>query len=75
MSVMQTLIIEVHGGMVQEVYSDAQNLRVVLVDWDAGALPDDRCFGGDLFVQPMSVLPNDTRDAVEKLTVPSANRN
>jgi hypothetical protein len=71
---MKTLIIEVRGGMVQEVYGDAKDLHVILVDWDAGETPNDRCFGGDLFVQPMSVLPNHTREAVEKLTVPSANR-
>ena len=68
MIVMQTLIIEVHGGMVQEVYSDAKTLRVILVDWDAGETPNDRCFGGDLFVQPMSVLQAAAREAVEKLS-------
>jgi hypothetical protein len=71
---MQTLIIEVSGGMVQEVYSDAKDLHVILVDRDAGETPSDRYFGGDLFVQPMSVLPNHTREAAEKLAVPSASR-
>jgi hypothetical protein len=65
---MQTLIIEVHRGMVQEVYSDTKTLRVILVDWDAGETPNDRCFGGDLFVQPMSALQAAAREAVEKLS-------
>jgi hypothetical protein len=53
---MQTLIIEVHGGMVQEFYSDTKDLRVVLVDWDAGESPGDACSGGDFATQPIGKL-------------------
>jgi len=38
---MQTLIIEVSGGVVQEVYTDARKLRVIKVDWDVGESPGD----------------------------------
>jgi hypothetical protein len=63
-SYMQTLIIEVSGGVVQEVYCDAQSIRVVKVDWDAGESPGDAFDAGEIFVQSMSVLPDETREAV-----------
>ena len=28
------LVIEIEGGVVQEVFSDNQDLKVILVDWD-----------------------------------------
>lgn len=28
------VVINVHGGLVQEVFASAQDLRVILVDWD-----------------------------------------
>jgi hypothetical protein len=59
-----TLIIEVSGGVVQEVYSNTKDIRVIKIDWDAGESPGDECFGGDLFVQPMSTLPPETRGAL-----------
>lgn len=65
---MQTLIIEVRGGMVQEVYTDADKLRVILVDWDAGESPGDSCSGGDFVAQPLGKLPEDTMSAVFSLT-------
>jgi hypothetical protein len=61
---MQTLIIEVSGGVIQEVYCDTQNTRVIKVDWDAGESPGDAFEVGKLFVQPMSILPDETREAV-----------
>lgn len=33
----QMLVIEVRGGVVQEVYTD-EELRVCLIDWDDGSL-------------------------------------
>jgi hypothetical protein len=61
---MQTLIIEVSGGVVQEVYCDAKSIRVIKVDWDAGESPGDAFIAGKMFVQPMFVLPDETREAV-----------
>jgi hypothetical protein len=58
------LIIEVSGGVVQELYSDTKDIRVIKIDWDAGESPGDECFGGDLHVQPMSTLPRETRGAL-----------
>ena len=37
---MQTLIVEISGGVIQELYTDAKDLRIVKVDWDAGESPD-----------------------------------
>ena len=65
---MQTLIIEVSGGVVQEVYSDAPDPRVIKVDWDAGESPGDAFTGGDLFVQKMALLPLETSQAIATLT-------
>ena len=61
---MQTLIIEISGGVVQEVYCDTKAIRVIKIDWDAGESPGDAFDAGELFVQPMSVLPDETRYAV-----------
>lgn len=61
---MQTVIIEVSGGVVQEVYSEMKGLRVIKIDWDAGESPGDAFEAGELFVQPMSVLPDETCEAV-----------
>lgn len=39
---MSRLIVEVRGGVVQEVYSDDPAVKVFLVDWDTeGSDPDD----------------------------------
>ncbi len=61
---MQTLIIEVSGGVIQEIYCDAQRIRVIKVDWDAGESPGDAFQAGKIFVQPMSILPDETRKAL-----------
>jgi hypothetical protein len=61
---MQTLIFEVSGGVVQEIYCDAKSIRVIKVDWDAGESPGDAFVAGEMFVQPLSVLPEKTREAV-----------
>jgi hypothetical protein len=63
---MQTVIIEVSGGVVQQVYSDGQ-LRVVQVDWDAGESPGDALLTGELVVQPFVTLPSETRHALGPL--------
>jgi hypothetical protein len=60
---MQTLIIEVSGGVIQEVYCDTQDIRVIKVDWDAGESPGDAFQTGQIFVQSMSILPDETRNA------------
>ena len=64
---MQTVFIEVSGGVVQEVYTDAKNLRVVKIDWDTGESPGDEVHVGDLPVQKLSLIPAETREAVAGL--------
>lgn len=32
--IMSTIVIEVSGGVVQQVYASERDVRVVLVDWD-----------------------------------------
>lgn len=65
---MQTLVIEVRGGVVQEVYTDAEELRVVLVDRDAGDDPGDAYSGGDFATARIGDMPEDTMCAVLALT-------
>jgi hypothetical protein len=56
------------GGVVQKVYTDAGELRVIVVDWNAGDDLGDRCSGGDFVTQPVGKLPEDTMWAVFSLT-------
>jgi hypothetical protein len=60
------MIIEVSGGVVQQVYCDNQ-LRVVLIDWDAGESPGDAFEAGEMVVQPFATMPSETRHALETL--------
>jgi hypothetical protein len=61
---MKTLIIEVSGGVVQEVYTDAESLRIIKVDWDAGESPGDRYEGGTLTPSSLAAMPPRTLSAV-----------
>ena len=65
---MRSLIIEVRGGIVQEVYTDATDLRVILVDWDAGESPGDQSAGGDFSTSTLADVPAETLSAVLQLT-------
>jgi hypothetical protein len=65
---MRTIIIEVRGGVVQEVYTDAKDLSVVLVDWDAGDDEEHPVSGGDFLPQPIASLPAETMSAILTLT-------
>lgn len=64
---MQTIIIEVSGGVVQEVYSDKADIRIILVDWDNGESPGDNYAAGKLSPQPLSAMPSETRGAISNL--------
>lgn len=57
---MKTLVIEVSGGVVQEVYTDAEELQVVMIDWDAGESPGDACEGGMFATATANVGCRDT---------------
>jgi hypothetical protein len=61
---MRTLILEVSGGVIQEVYTDANDLRVIKVDWDIGESPGDQARAGVLPLQRLSILPAETRQTV-----------
>lgn len=64
---MKTLIIEVSGGVVQEVYTNAEDLHVILIDWDTGESPGEEFAGGKMRPLPLSQLPSDTIHAVAVL--------
>lgn len=56
---MITILIEVRGGVVQEIYSDQNNARVVLVDWDRVETGDS--IATRLPLAALTALPSDTR--------------
>lgn len=64
---MQTIVIEVSGGVVQEVYTNATDLRVVLVDWDQGESPGDKYSSGQFRPQALSSMPKETQLAVSSV--------
>lgn len=53
---MKTVIIEVRGGVVQDVYGD-EDLRVVLIDWDERIDDAEANCVGELTPLPLSVAP------------------
>ncbi len=75
---MPRVIVEVQGGLVQEVYCDDPSVEVVLVDWDTeGCEPDadDLVTVGDDLVRavpfqttPAKDMPPETAEAVERVT-------
>ena len=64
---MQTLIIEVSGGVVQEVYTDAKNLCVIKVDWDVGESPGDEHWTVEYTTAPLFAVPVETGEAIATL--------
>jgi hypothetical protein len=73
------IVIEVNGGVVQEVYFNDPNVAVVIVDWDTGGcepeedtyvVEDDlgnehRVRAVEVPTTPMNLLPRETRAAVD----------
>lgn len=58
---MVTVVLDVSGGVVQAVYSDHSDVRVVKVDWDVGESPGDEVKAGDLIVDSIETMPEATR--------------
>jgi hypothetical protein len=65
---MTDLVVEVRGGVVQEVYCDDPRIRVVLVDWDEIEGPEPAAKAGVAWGScvPISRLPDDTRAQFQK---------
>ncbi len=60
---MHKILVEVRGGVVQEIYSDAGDLQITLLDWDAGDRPGDAFVGGDFPPAPQAAMPEETAGA------------
>lgn len=58
---MITIVLDVSGGVVQAVYSDHADVRVIKVDWDVGESPGDEVKAGDLMVDSVKAMPEETR--------------
>lgn len=65
---MSTLVIEISGGVVQEIYTDMKDLRVIKVDWDAGESPADAYCGGEMPTASLADLPPETFSAIFDVT-------
>ena len=61
---MSTLVIEVSGGVVQQIYTDLKDLRVIKIEWDAGESPGDAYCGGDMSTASLANLPPETLGAI-----------
>lgn len=62
---MNTILIEVRGGVVQQVYSAGSNVKVLLVDWDNIASGDDIA-SAHYPTRPLAELPVETRVALSR---------
>jgi len=62
---MKTIVIEVQGGVVQEVYTD-EEIRVVLVDWDEQDETPDAC-ASHFTPTSLALMPDETEEQVERL--------
>ena len=60
---MVTVVLDVSGGVIQAVYSDQSDVRVIKVDWDVGESPGDQVKAGSLMVDALEAMPEETRAA------------
>lgn len=63
---MQTVFVEIRGGVVQQLYSDEADLEVVIVDWDDfdARAPSAVCHSHR--VLETKYLPSSTREALNR---------
>lgn len=64
---MRTVVLVVSGGVVQGVFSDAADLRVIKVDWDVGESPGDAAHAGLCYVDDLRLLPQDSAALISAL--------
>lgn len=60
---MTDLVVEMRGGVVQEVYCDDSNIRVIIVDWDELQPAESSGNAGRRWSRcaPLHDLPRETR--------------
>jgi hypothetical protein len=65
---MTRVVVEVNGGVVQEVYCNDARIQVVLVDWDELQSPESGGKAGKKWSRcaPLRELPDDTRAQVQQ---------
>ncbi|MDQ2867899.1 MAG: hypothetical protein M3R59_05735 [Verrucomicrobiota bacterium] len=64
---MKTVVVEVSGGVVQEIYADSQDARIVVIDWDNSENPASAGF--EFPPQPMTEMTECTLEAFEQVTL------
>ena len=62
---MATIIVEIRGGCLCEVYSDADDLRVIKVDWDDAEDDPMGARGIEFDTASLTDMPPETARAVE----------
>lgn len=65
---MKTVVIEISGGVVQEVYAD-DDTRVIVVDWDDHESAPHECCAGEMKPFPLSCMPSETEREVQALSI------
>ncbi len=63
---MKTVVIEVSGGVVQDVYAD-DDIRVVLVDWDEREDNSAANCVGELHPHPARAMPEEAEAFIASL--------
>jgi hypothetical protein len=62
---MKTVVIETRDGAIQEIYTDDREVRVVVVNWD-DLDHEGRGVATLRDTEPLSFLPPDTREQIER---------
>lgn len=63
---MKNLVIEVHGGVVQEIYSDVEDIRVIVVDWDNYDKSLSESCAGEMNKWPLSHMPAELEEQIHR---------
>ncbi len=62
---MQTVVVEVSGGVVQAVYGN-ERLRIVLIDWDDAEAGDEAA--REIPIEPLDSAPSETLAALARIS-------
>jgi hypothetical protein len=63
---MKTVVIEISGGVVQEVYAD-EDIRTIVVDWDDQEGDAKQSCAAELKPHSLDAMPEETEQQVKSL--------
>jgi len=59
------IILEIRGGVLQEIYTDDPDQKIILVDWDNIKMGDKAHYFCDM--SSIATLPKETKQEIEEL--------